>query len=244
MKYKCVIIDDEDHGIDILKDLIDQMPQLQLIRSYTDPLVALAEILAGENLDFIFSDMEMPGLNGLELGELVRHKTRHFIFATAHGSFALDAYNIHTSAYLLKPISFKQFETKINPLIGKGASYVPQNIPQAQKPALRAILVKDMNKSSIPILLEDILYAEIKGDTLSITTRDEVIETNKTLKEIEELLLEGDEFLKIQRAFIIGVKFIKIFNDRTVTMKDNKVIPIGKTFKSSFSSNLGKLFKR
>jgi two-component system, LytTR family, response regulator len=58
---RCIIVDDEQHAIDIIAHYVSQTPQLELAGSTTNPMEAL-QIVSGENIDLVFLDIQMPEL--------------------------------------------------------------------------------------------------------------------------------------------------------------------------------------
>src|SRR3982750_1482359 len=107
--YKCIIIDDEPQAIEGLKTYLAATPQLELLASYTDPVIALKEIVERDNVDLIFLDVDMPKINGIELAKVIRNKTKKLIFTTAHTKYAFDAFEADADAFLWKPYSLGKF---------------------------------------------------------------------------------------------------------------------------------------
>ena len=69
--YKCVIIDDEQLSINILKNFIDNSDQLELLNTFTDPLKGTHEILDYDAIDFLFLDIRMD-ISGLDVAKVIR----------------------------------------------------------------------------------------------------------------------------------------------------------------------------
>ena len=74
MNLKCVAIDDELHAIEVITDHIHDMPGLSVFATFTSPITALTEIAAEDNIDIIFMDIDMPGINGIELAKSLRDR--------------------------------------------------------------------------------------------------------------------------------------------------------------------------
>ncbi len=74
--HKCIIIDDEPHAIDGLKNYISLIPDLELVKSYTDPLQALMEISVTDKVDLMLLDIDMPQISGIELSKEIRKKNK------------------------------------------------------------------------------------------------------------------------------------------------------------------------
>ncbi|RZL60106.1 MAG: response regulator, partial [Pedobacter sp.] len=83
--FTCIAIDDEFSALELLTDYIAEVPQFKLLKTYSNPLLALAAIeKAVKPIDIVFLDIEMPEMNGLELAKLIRHKINKLVFTTAY----------------------------------------------------------------------------------------------------------------------------------------------------------------
>ena len=82
--YRCIVIDDEQHAIEVLSDYIAATPRLHLVKTYEDPVAALMADEEGSMYDFVFLDIDMPKLSGLDLAKSLRSRTKVLIFTTAH----------------------------------------------------------------------------------------------------------------------------------------------------------------
>src|ERR1043165_4695331 len=116
----CYIIDDELHAIKSLLAYIEKTPSLQLIGYSENPLHALSQFQEkNEYADITFLDIDMPQLSGIELSSMLKGKTA-IVFTTAHTNFAIEAFELEVSDYLLKPFSYERFLKcvhKINELL-------------------------------------------------------------------------------------------------------------------------------
>ena len=65
-KLNCIIIDDEPLGREVIESFVQEIPFLGLIKSYGDPTEALF-YLQNNTVDIVFSDIQMPKINGMEL---------------------------------------------------------------------------------------------------------------------------------------------------------------------------------
>lgn len=108
---KAFIIDDEINAITTLNDLLDDYPSIEVIGKYTDPYVALNDI-KNLNPDIIFLDVEMNPHNGLEMGHLYSeiNSSLEIVFVTAHAEYAIDAFDINATDYLLKPVTKRRLQ--------------------------------------------------------------------------------------------------------------------------------------
>src|SRR5207249_4303969 len=100
----CLIVDDEQHAIDILVHYVSQTPFLHLVATVTNPIEAL-QMVNTQKVDLIFLDIQMPELSGLDFIKAIHGKGK-VILTTAYSEFALESYELDVVDYLLKPIRF------------------------------------------------------------------------------------------------------------------------------------------
>src|SRR3982750_1485421 len=103
----CIIVDDEQHAIDILVHYVKQTPHLNLITTTINPIEAL-QTVATQKVDLIFLDIQMPELSGMDLIKAINGKAK-VILTTAYSEFALESYELDVVDYLLKPIRLPRF---------------------------------------------------------------------------------------------------------------------------------------
>ena len=101
----CIILDDEPLALLKLSEYIRQIPFLTLEKACMETQEAQA-LLEGKNIDLLFTDIDMPGMNGIEF---IRSLARPpmVIFTTAYPSFAIDGFKLNAVDYLLKPFEFE-----------------------------------------------------------------------------------------------------------------------------------------
>jgi len=108
-------MDDEPLALLNMEKKLNGFDSIEVVKAFTTVKELLAE---GPNLDFqvAFLDVEMPGMNGLEVAQLLKewNKNIYIVFVTAYRDYAVQAFEIYSLDYLLKPISKARLETTIN----------------------------------------------------------------------------------------------------------------------------------
>lgn len=114
---KVILVDDEQYSLRVLEKMLSGEEGVEIVASYTDPKKALEE-LDETDPQLAFLDIEMPGMNGLELGEqLINRKPElAIIFVTAYSEYALDAFEVSAIDYLLKPVNGKRLKSALQRL--------------------------------------------------------------------------------------------------------------------------------
>lgn len=111
---KALIVDDEHLALLHLKNMLERTNAFQSIMAYQDPIEVLEhpEISA---VDAVFLDIEMPGVNGIELAEAIQSMNENIqvVFITAYNEFAIKAFELNAIDYLLKPVNYKRLETTV-----------------------------------------------------------------------------------------------------------------------------------
>ena len=102
----CIAIDDEPLALDVIENHLSKIPFVNLVAKVRNPLQAI-EIINNQNIDFIFLDIQMPELNGIEFLKIL-HKKPLVIFTTAYPHYAVESYELNAIDYLVKPISFER----------------------------------------------------------------------------------------------------------------------------------------
>jgi two-component system, LytTR family, response regulator len=77
MPISCIIIDDEPNALHLLEEYMEKIPALRLKGKFFDAVESL-EFLRTEQVDLIFTDINMPGLSGLELAKSFPQNRRSF----------------------------------------------------------------------------------------------------------------------------------------------------------------------
>ncbi|OPB84683.1 LytR/AlgR family response regulator transcription factor [Elizabethkingia ursingii] len=231
-KLHCIIIDDEPLGRDVIESFVQEIPFLSLTESFGDSTEALL-YLQNNTVDIIFSDIQMPKINGMELVKSLSNPPV-IIFITAHRDFALDGFDTGATDYLVKPVRFDRFLKAVN----RAKDYIAlKQIPSIQQVNTDRIFIKSEGKL-IKILLNEILYVEAQGDYLKIVIDSETYTTQATLKSMEEILtLPG--FFRVQRSFILNIEAIRSVNANMVELINGKTISIALNKKDELFSLLG-----
>ncbi len=230
---QCLAVDDEPHALKILNLYIEKTPFLELKKATTSPWEAL-EILLSEPVDILFLDIQMDGLTGLQLLEIIGKKCP-VILTTAYSEFALDGYDYQVEDYLLKPYSFDRFLKAVTKVQQKQISIpsfiskeeqVQQNIPD------HIFLKGDAKNKFHRLLINDILYIEGLKNYVQFFCKEEKIITLQNLKTLEENL-PSNQFIRIHKSYIININQIDLIDGNSLVIQ-NKSLPIGSSYRKSF----------
>ena len=234
---KCVIIDDEDLAVDLLKDYINKTKGLEIASVFYESLKA-KQYLQENNVDLIFTDINMPNLNGLKLIDTLNKDKRNVIITTAYSEFALEGFELNVIDYLLKPISYQRFLSAIE----KAQRYLYQNqilpqpiVPKSPENEGPFIIVKSESKF-VKIELNSIRYVEGLKQYLKIHCVNNCYVVMDSFINMQNILPEN-EFLRIHKSYMVSKKHVTGFTSKIV-MLGNTSIPVGNIFKDNVKNFL------
>ena len=235
----CLIVDDEPIASEIIQNFIKNINFLELAGVCDDPFQAM-KILENNPVDLLISDIEMPGVNGLELVRSLPSPPL-IIFITAHEKFAVNSFELGVVDYLLKPVRFDRFLKAVEKArlqIDKSK----QETSDLKNKSSDSIFIKVSDKESkkdnlVNIRYTDILYIKAKNDYLIIHTTTSAIETYSTIKAIQEKL-PGDYFFRIHNSHLVSKAAIKLIQGNMVVLVNGEELLISKRHKAELLNAL------
>ena len=223
----CIAVDDEKLVLDLLVDNIKRVPFLKLIGSYKNAFDA-AEALHKEQVDLIFLDIQMPGLNGLQFIQSLQRPPL-VIFVTAYKEYALEGFNVDAVDYLLKPVSFERFLKACNKAYELFQLYQK---PITKKEEVDYFFVY-VEYNQVKVTISDILYIEAMKYYVKIflTSSPRPVITKMSLKALEEKL-PNHRFIRIHKSYIVAADKVTAIK-RDVIAIGNVELPIGDNYKTA-----------
>ncbi|MFT4152703.1 LytR/AlgR family response regulator transcription factor [Parafilimonas sp.] len=240
---KCVIIDDEQPAINVLKNYIKRINNLHLTGTATNPLAGI-ELIKNNKADVVFLDIQMDEMTGIEVMNILDSSVQ-VIFCTAYSEFAVESYELNALDYLMKPIAFDRFvkavrRIKVNDNGSNSVGTIQGDIPNDY------IFVKAETKGKmIRINLDEIDYIEAKNNYVAIYCGNHITMVYSTMRDIEERL-SHNHFIRVHKSFIIAYSKITHIEKSYVILKNkNEKIPVSKTYREVFLNMVkDKLFSR
>ena len=235
----CIIVDDEQHAIDVLVHFVKQTPFLELKGTSTSPLEAL-QMVNREKVDLVFLDVQMPDISGIDFIKAINGKCK-VILTTAYSEFAAEGFELEVVDYLLKPVPFPRFLKAV------------QRVADAlETPAA---------SNTVDLLEDDYIFVktEAKGKMLRINLQDiDYIESLKnyvafhyngvktlallSMKDLDDRL-PARHFMRVNRSFIIALRKISGVEGNMIRLRNvDADIVLGDTYRSAFMEKMkGKL---
>jgi DNA-binding LytR/AlgR family response regulator len=232
MTLKCVIVDDELMARKALERLCEKREELEVVALCEDAEAAL-KVLQSQEIDLLFLDVELPGLNGLQLLDQLPYMPV-VIMTTSKTEYAFDAFQYQVNDYLKKPITMPRFMQAIDKVIENQK----KKTTTAPKIESNDIFVKEEGRY-IRLAYQDILYIENVGDYAKIRTHNSSHVIYTTMKTLEEKL-PATIFFRVHRSFIINLSKIVDIEESNLVIGD-KVIPISRANKPELMERINLL---
>jgi len=256
MKIKSLIIDDEPLARQRLKNLINDVPEIDLIgecSSGKEAIQSIEELKPG----IVFLDIQMKDMTGFDVLKKLDSKNRPLvIFVTAYNEYALKAFDFFAFDYLLKPYKDSRFYKSVENILNylKNKNYSPfndklddllkyvQNGNQEKNQLCQKLPVKLGNKISF-IETDNIKYIAASGYYAEIFTNEKTHLLRESLNNLIQSL-NTEKFIRIHRSTIINVNEIgelinSNYGEVDVKMNDKKLFRVSKSYKKQFLKKMG-----
>ena len=240
---KAIIIEDEAASRLTLRNYLKEYCTNVELLAEANNIKTGAEIIKKYNPDLVFLDIEMPFGNAFDL--LDKYDTIPFetIFVTAFSNYALQAINLSSCSYILKPVDIdelieavKKAEESINQhSTFKTANILLENLSIENK-QLKKIVLPTMEGFDV-VQLKDVIHCQA-NDNL---TDFHLINGNrktvcKTLKFFEDALTDFD-FLRVYKSHLININYVESYQKGKVgdiKLSNGSIVPLSLKKKESF----------
>ncbi len=223
---KIAICDDDKNVTDYLQKKIESFGEADTIEIFNDSSQMMPDRMA--KLDLIFLDIEMPGMDGMELVYLLRARQEDslvnpfgslplIVFVTGYKEYMLKAFSVHAFDYMLKPVS----EGEIRETYNRAKKFMDTFNKKDT-----ALTIKNAGKT-YTILLSDIKFIESQNRKNIIwQSNGNSIAYYGSMDELEKEL--DSNFFRIHRGYIVNMRYIQRYDRNSVTVGDNEVLMLSK----------------
>ncbi|MCM1118940.1 MAG: LytTR family DNA-binding domain-containing protein [bacterium] len=219
MKLKIAICDDDADQRAYLADVTGLWAKrnrhLTELRQYADADAFLFDYCEEKDYDILLLDIEMPGMNGIELARAVRRESSavQIIFITGYYEYFSDGFDVSALHYLIKPAD----EHKLCAVLDRAA----ENLSYRQ----RSVLLST-SEGDIKVSLADILYLEAQNVYVVVHTTRGNYRVRTALGKFSEQL--DDTFFKVHRSFVVSLKYIRKITRADIAMTNGDTVPVSR----------------
>jgi DNA-binding LytR/AlgR family response regulator len=220
----CVVVDDDEMMLNSIKRLCEKSGVFEQINAFIDSEEA-AQFIFSNSPDVLFLDIEMPGINGIELLKSF-NKIENVIVISGKTEYAFEAYQLNVIDYLPKPVTLPRFLAAIDKIKPKSE----------EKP--EELYVKVEGKLT-RVQFSEIQYVESLTDYIRIHSNTSKLVVYSSLKHIESKL-PSKMFMKVHRSYIVNMSKIKDIDENLIVIED-AVIPVSRANQSELIKRLNLL---
>lgn len=185
-----------------------------------------------EEFDAVLMDIDMPGLNGMEVAEKLRekNKTIDIIFTTNLPQFAVDGYKVQALDFVIKPVTFPNL------------SFAMEKVVEKKRNIVNGSFFLRIGGFARRIHNEEVLYIEMVNHYIVLHETDmEPVRIRGSLKMIDDLL-NPEIFVKINSGIIINISKVSSFENGLVLMEDGSNLPLSRSHKKEFAVRLAEFY--
>lgn len=172
--------------------------------------------------DLIFLDIQLEGLNGVKVGEIIRNELNDYntkiVFISGREDYAMQLFNVHPMNFLIKPLKrddiVKCIQVALNML----------------KPGGHVFQFSYCNVH-YSLFYKDIMYFSFYKRKVRIVTIDNEYYTYLKLSEIMKIV-KASNFILVHQSYYVNANFVKEYKFDRLIMKNNEVLPVSKSRKA------------
>jgi len=206
--FLAVVVDDEPPAREELCYLLRQSPRVGEVLEAEDASRAM-DLLTQRRADVIFLDIQMPGLDGLQVAQLVAEMPDPppVVFVTAFEQHAVEAFHLAAFDYLLKPIRTDRLNLTLERL-ALAARVARSKGQESGDSALLDDRLAVTHRGHIVLLpVADIRVAEVSGERVALITADGRYMARLRIQELEERLARQG-FMRVHRHYLVNLRHV------------------------------------
>ena len=240
--YNCIIVDDSLIERDLMGFHISKIKTLNVIAECSNGLEAI-EVIQNQDVDIVFSDIDMPDLSGIGLVKALKKKPV-FVFITSYADYAVESFNLDVIDFIVKPASFERVFKAANKAIeylelkkNQASSEITYETVSKSNTAQDYFFVKD-SSGHIKVFFSDVSYIESMGDFSKIfTVQGKMHVVLVSLKNITEQL-PVEVFMRVHKQFIVNVNHIVSVAPTEIFLSGNESVPLSSSYKADFMEKI------
>lgn len=209
-----VVCEDDEAQLLVLKKYFSEYKAghpSDVISFFSSGEELLQNIVSRPTIHFALLDIELPGISGIELADLLRRQYPNvlIVFITNHPQYIRDAFKLHSNQYILKPV---QSRTLFSVLKTLQHEYYTSHIQYVEN-----------ERRLITVAYSDIVYVEFYRNTMTVHTAEQVFSMEVVPKEMKKTLLERGLIRTHQGFFVNPVHIKSIESDYVFCINDIEV---------------------
>jgi two-component system, LytTR family, response regulator len=264
MIERVLIADDEPLARERLSDLVRSHAPTAAIREAGSGDAAI-DLILGWHPDVVLLDIHMPAGSGFDVVQGVGvEQMPTTIFVTAHDEFAIRAFDVSATDYLLKPFDDARFAAAWQRAIARQQSgellaharalstfvsardaaheaVTAQPVPTASPSWPDRVVVKQ-DQRTIVVMLADVQWVESDGNNIRLHAGRETYQLRETLTSLESRL-DPRRFMRIHRRTIVDIRAMKELQpwfggDQIMILRDGTKLRVSRNYRTTVARRL------
>lgn len=222
MRYKIAVCDDEKQICILMQNQLKQIFRERIVDYEIDCFKTgeeLCEQVEKVDYDLIFLDIELPKMDGAEVGDYIREtlqkKTVQIAYISSQEKYSMRLFNSRPINFLIKPITIEALEKLIDTFLDLSG-------------AMEKSIVIKINREHKRLLLADILYFKSEGRIVNVVTTDAKFSFYDKLKSIYNNV-KSNSFFFVHNSYVVNYRFIQKYTFNEIIMSNGEVIPISRS---------------
>ncbi|WP_226389962.1 LytR/AlgR family response regulator transcription factor [Penaeicola halotolerans] len=241
---KILIVEDEVFISENLQEILELIgfTNIEIANSANQTVKAIKKTRP----DVVFMDIKLKGdKDGIELGEIVKKMVDvPIIYVTSYSDPEIleRAKRINPAGFIVKPFNSNDIHAMVEIVLFNAKnrpSSVDAPMPGATDPAFlvnEAVFIKN-DTNFEKVRHKDILYIEANGNMVTVKSRNKDFVLRKSMKEMEDKL-PSQQFLRIQKSYIVQLDAIELLNTKEVTLDNGMKVPVGRQYYNALLAKL------
>lgn len=221
MRYKIAICDDESQICFLIQNHLKQIFRERIVDYEVDCFTSgeeLCEQMEKADYDLVFLDIELPKMDGVDVGNYIRNKlhdnTIQIAYISSQEKYSMRLFDSRPINFLIKPLTQEALAKLIDTFLDISGS-------------MKKSIVININREHKRIMLSDIIYFTSDGRTVTAaTTNDNYIFYN-TLKSVYNEV-KDDYFFFVHKSYLVNYRFIRKYTYKEIIMSTEEHIPISR----------------
>ncbi len=215
-KIKAILVDDEESARNILGSLLEKFcPKIELVgkfKNVEDTVEGIKEL----NPELVFLDIEMPNYAGYEIVRFFDEIPFEMIFVTAYDKYAIKAFEVSATDYLLKPIEIDRLKQAVEKaeekiLLGNRKMRIDHLAETLERKTIKSLIVSERGYQHV-VQLNEVIAIEAQESYSCIHTTSKKYIASKNLKHFEKLLVENNNFARVHKSWIVNLDHLINFS--------------------------------
>ncbi len=205
-RLRALVVDDEAPALEELSWLLGQDSRIEQVRTASSGPEALRALESGD-IDVVFSDISMPGLDGMDLARVIARFTDRpqVVFVTAHDRHAVDAFAVDAADYVMKPVRADRLAEAVRRVV---AAVEPGAAPTTRPEPEDETIPVELGGVTRFISRSQIRYAQAQGDYARLHTENGSHLVRIPLSTLEERWAAAG-FVRIHRSTLVSLPHVR-----------------------------------